>query len=215
VAGANPQEGIFTATGNEPGWRLEIGSQQIVLETNYGKTRVAAPSPAPQITGDTRRYASSAGGKSIIVTIVKRVCSDSMSGMPHPQSVTILYDNQELQGCGGNPTELLHGAEWVVTEISGQRVTGGARGTLNFGNDGRVTGRSFCNNYSGTYALTGETLTIALEVSTLMACMPEIMTQEKLFTDLLEGVRRFEIDASGALILRTGDGRTMTARILK
>jgi hypothetical protein len=38
------------------------------------------------------------------------------------------------------------------------------------------------------------------------------MEQEKLFTELLSGVRRFEIGADRALILHSADGRTITAR---
>jgi heat shock protein HslJ len=85
------------------------------------------------------------------------------------------------------------------------------RGTLNFGKDGRVTGRSFCNNYGGNYTLTGEGLSIELKMSTLMACLPEVATQEKLFTELLEGAQRFEIDSNGTLVLHSGN-RTLKAR---
>jgi hypothetical protein len=38
------------------------------------------------------------------------------------------------------------------------------------------------------------------------------MQQERLFFDLLAQVRRFSIDASGALVLHAGDGRTIAAR---
>lgn len=210
VAGST-QESTFTATGNEPGWRLDMSAQEITLLTNLGKTRVTGPRTAPQISVDTRRFVTTADGKQMTVTIVNRICNDSMSGMPRPQAVTVLYDGQELKGCGGNSAELLQGTDWVVTEMDGKQVAEGMRGTLNFGKDGRVTGRSFCNNYGGNYTLTGEGLSIELKMSTLMACLPEVATQEKLFTELLEGAQRFEIDSNGTLVLHSGN-RTLKAR---
>jgi hypothetical protein len=38
------------------------------------------------------------------------------------------------------------------------------------------------------------------------------MRQEDLFLDILKNVRGFELGPDGALILRAGDGRTVTAR---
>jgi heat shock protein HslJ len=38
------------------------------------------------------------------------------------------------------------------------------------------------------------------------------MQQENLFLDVLKNVQGFALAADGALILRAGDGRTLTAR---
>jgi heat shock protein HslJ len=202
----------FTATGNEPGWKLDIGNEQIALLMNNGGTRVVAPRPTPEIVGDATRYISTVDGRPLTATIVNRPCADSMSGMPHPKTVVVLFGGQELRGCGGKPAELLQGPEWVVRDINGAGIADGSRGTLNFSSDGVVSGRSFCNTYQGNYTLTGETLSISLTASTLMGCAPLLMNQEKLFLDLLATVRRFEIGPGGALILRTGEERTITAR---
>jgi heat shock protein HslJ len=45
-----------------------------------------------------------------------------------------------------------------------------------------------------------------------MACPPALMRQEALFLDVLQNVRRFDLSPDGALILETGDQRTITAR---
>jgi heat shock protein HslJ len=60
--------------------------------------------------------------------------------------------------------------------------------------------------------LTGEGLTISKAGTTMMACAPALMRQEGLFFDVLKNVQGFTLTPDGALILRTGDGRTMTAR---
>ncbi|MCC6377608.1 MAG: META domain-containing protein, partial [Burkholderiales bacterium] len=41
---------------------------------------------------------------------------------------------------------------------------------------------------------------------------PALMAQEQLFLDVLQNVRRFDVRSDGALLLRTDDGRTITAR---
>jgi uncharacterized membrane protein len=35
----------FSATGNEPGWRLDLDEGQLTLQADYGKTRVAMTAP--------------------------------------------------------------------------------------------------------------------------------------------------------------------------
>jgi heat shock protein HslJ len=201
----------FTATGNEPGWKLEIGGRQITLLTNNGSTRIIAPRTSPQTTGGTTRYTTEVEGRPLTVRIVNRLCADSMTGMPHPSTVVVSFNNQEFRGCGGNPARLLQGAPWVVEDISGNGIVDGARGTLSFHPDGSVSGRSFCNTFRGNYTLTGESLTITLGASTLMACSPTLMNQEKQFADTLAEVRRFEIGSDGRLILHTNNRQTIKA----
>ena len=115
-------------------------------------------------------------------------------------------------GAAGDPAALLQGPEWVVEDIAGKGIVDGSRATLNFGADGRLAGRGSCNNYFAKYTLTGEGLTISQAGATMMACAPAVMNQEGLFLEILRNVRRFDLGADGALVLRTDDGRTITAR---
>ena len=55
-----------------------------------------------------------------------------------------------------DPGERLKSGEWTVVKLNGVDVPAGARGTLNFGASAVLTGRSFCNSFSGTYALAGQ-----------------------------------------------------------
>lgn len=84
--------------------------------------------------------------------------------------------------------------------------------TLTFDTGGRLTGRAGCNNYVGRYTLTGESLTISTSSVTLKACAPSLMQHEDQFIGVLKAVQRFEISPTGALVLHTADGRTLTAR---
>jgi heat shock protein HslJ/uncharacterized lipoprotein YbaY len=202
----------FRATGNEPGWRLEITDTKMTFIGDYGQTRIEAPAPAAQTTAAFTQYAARTDGHDLIVTIFDRRCSDTMSGMPHPNEVVVVFDGKRLNGCGGDPAALLQGAEWVVEDINGAGVIDGSRVTLNFVSGQRISGRASCNAYTGAYTLTGETLTISNTGVTMMACAPALMQQENLFLDVLKNVQGFALAADGALILRAGDGRTVTAR---
>jgi hypothetical protein len=56
------------------------------------------------------------------------------------------------------------------------------------------------------------TVFIRLCRDTIMASAPALMAQERLFLDMLQNVRRFDVRPDGALVLQTDDRRTITAR---
>ena len=110
----------FRATGNEPSWRLDVSATEMSLLTDFGQTRVVAPAPTVAVAGATRTFVARSAQGEITATFVERVCMDTMSGMPHPQSVTVVAGGQTLTGCGGEPASLLQGAEWTVVSIDWQ-----------------------------------------------------------------------------------------------
>lgn len=209
-AGADKE--VFRARGNEPGWSLEMGEETMTLVTDYGKTKRTMPRPPAQATAEGQRYATTAEGKDIVVTVMDRPCADAMTGMPYPQAVVVQADGRELKGCGGDPASLLEGKEWIVEDIDGKGIIDNSRASLNFGDDGHLYGRGSCNTYNARYTLTGEGLSVQNPATTLMACAPSLMEQEARFFGGLQGVQRFEIDPTGALILHGPPGRTITAR---
>jgi heat shock protein HslJ len=202
----------FTATGNEPGWRLEISDDRITLDADYGTTKLTMRAGAPQPVPGGRRYAGNADGRVLGITVLDRLCEDDMTGMPRPQTVEVTMDEQALKGCGGDPVTLLTGASWVVEALDKREMVEGSRVTLTFGGDGRLSSTASCNNYTATYALSGEGLTIGKAASTRKACAPRLMAEEQAFLALLAAVNRFEIASDGALTLHTADARTLRAR---
>jgi uncharacterized lipoprotein YbaY/uncharacterized membrane protein len=102
------------ATGNEPGWRLDIAPSGMTLLADTGATRLETPPAVKARTVEGIRYSAQAGVTGITVDVVDRLCRDSMSGMPHPYSVTVTTGGWVLRGCGGEPAALLRGGEWVV-----------------------------------------------------------------------------------------------------
>lgn len=202
----------FRATGNEPAWHLEMDATHVELVTDLGETRISVALTEPELLDDGRRYRNLIEDGDLTITIWDRRCTDTMTGMPYPRTVRVVLDDLTLNGCGGDPARLLQGPEWVIEDLAGGGVVDRSRATLNFGADGRLSGRASCNNYLGAYALTGEGLTLSTSATTMMACAPALMRQEALFFDLITRVRRFELDSQGGLTLLTDDGRTLLAR---
>ena len=211
IAG-EPAARPLRATGNEPGWRLDLDGTRLSLVTDNGSRRTLATAAAPETTTDARRYAATSDRGPIGVTVQERVCRDSMSGMPFPHAVEVTVEGRTLKGCGGDPADLLKGPEWVVEDINRAGVIDRSRVTVDFGPDGRLSGRASCNSFSARYALTGETLKISNPATTRKACPPALMQQENKFLALIKSVSRFDIDPQGALVLKTVDGRTILAR---
>jgi heat shock protein HslJ len=202
----------FRATGNEPSWRLDIGHTELTLLTNFGQDRLVAATPKAQVSGGTTRYVARTDQGELTATIVDQLCVDSMSGMPHPQSVTVVVGGQTLTGCGGEPASLLQGAEWNVEAISGAPLVAGSKVTLAFAPDGRLSGQASCNRFMTQYKLSGEGLAIAQAAGTRMMCDAKLLAQERAFLASLGGTHTFSIATDGTLLLRSGDGSTIEAR---
>ena len=200
------------ATGNEPFWRLDIGPAEMVLLTNFGQTRLVAPTPVAQVEGATTIYVARAGQDEFRATVVDRLCMDSMSGMPHPKTVTVVAGSQALSGCGGEPASLLQGPEWTVAEIAGKPLLPGSKVTLTFAPDGGLSGSASCNRFVSGYKLSGEGLAVSQAAGTMMMCGDALMEQERIFLEALGKVSGFSIATDGALLLRLADGRTIEAR---
>ena len=114
---------------------------------------------------------------------------------------------------GGAPSAAdLQGAEWVVADIAGGGIVANSRVTLNFDAEGRSGGMGSCNTYGAGYQIEGDKITFEQPFSTMMACEPALMEQERRYFDLLPQIRRFNIADDGALILSAEDGRKIIAR---
>jgi heat shock protein HslJ len=110
-------------------------------------------------------------------------------------------------------TTALRDRWWRVEDIQGRGVVDRSEITLYLGSDGRIAGRSGCNNYSARYSLDGDRLRIFPPlIGTRMACAPALMAQEQRFQTLLERAARVEIDPSGALVLVTSGRDRIRAR---
>ena len=210
VAAVPVEKTPFTARGNEPGWMLKISGDRLRLTLDYGAREVEAALPAPVITDRTTVYQLPEQG--INLRIREDRCSDTMTGMPYPNSVVLEFEGQRLNGCGGEPRALLEGPEWTVNSLAGDPLPDEVSVSINFLEDDRVAGSSGCNRFMGGYELTGEGLSFGQIAGTMMACPEPQMKTEQHFLELLRGVTRFEITPDGGLLLITSDDERISAK---
>ena len=204
--------GGVRATGNEPSWLLTIDEAGLALRRLGWDDVLEGPAPQPTPVSGGVNYRLRAGGHRLSATVLERACTDTMSGMPHPDTVILYIDDEMLRGCGGDPRSLLLGEAWEVVRIDGSQVLPEAPPTLRFDAEDRVVGMASCNRFNAPYTLTGESLGFDRVTATLRACEPAVMEQETAFFRLLEDVRWFGVSPDGELTLYAGDGRRLVAR---
>ncbi|MEE4304622.1 MAG: META domain-containing protein [Wenzhouxiangella sp.] len=199
--------------GNEPGWRVEIGKDRIELTSDYGQTVTSAPVVQTGSSGRTTRFRGLGEHGPILAAFEQTICRDSATGMPHPYSLAVQFEDGRLDGCGGEPRDLLTANTWQVVQLGDDPVPEPEGEdeeieiTLTFDEKGRVGGRAACNRYTAGYELGGEGLAIGPAAATKMACREPLMTLESRFLGLLAGVGRFDIGPDGELILIGPQGR--------
>lgn len=104
----------------------------------------------------------------------------------------------------GDPA-LLQGAAWIVEDLNRMGVIDNSRLTLSFGADGRVSGSTNCNGFSGTYSVDAGKLTLSPLAMTRRACLaPALSMQEARYVGALSGELGWRFAEDGALVL-TGD----------
>jgi len=102
----------------------------------------------------------------------------------------------------------LPGTKWELVSLAGAAPVKGTSLTLFFGNDDKAGGDAGCNTYSGTYKVSGSSLTFGAMMSTMMACDPAIMNQEQAYLKALGDTKSYEATAN-QLTLKDGSGSTL------
>ncbi len=203
-------ESPFIAKGNEPFWHISLVGNELTL-SRMGEVTETLRSRVTEQSETGQTIVAERDGLKLRVDVAPQLCTDSMSGMPHPNQVRLTVNGEQLAGCGGDPERLLRGAEWVVEDIGGGGIIDSSRVTIEFLDDNRVAGRGSCNRYMGSWNLSGEGLSFSRIAGTLMACAPALMEQEQRFLDLMAEVNRFSIGPHGELILSTTGGDNLRA----
>ncbi len=118
-------------------------------------------------------------------------------------------------GCTGQapPDTRLGGTGWTLTGYVHNgvpvQVMSGSKVTLEFGDDGRITGSAGCNHYFASYEVKGSAVTVGPAGSTEMYCTtPGIMEQESAYLRLLGQVRSITVDGD-QLTLADANGITI------
>lgn len=109
-------------------------------------------------------------------------------------------------------SETLSGSEWVPIEIEGIPASEVTRVFVQFGGDGRLSGNSGCNRFTGSYLIDGATLRISSGLAmTRMACPPAAMEEEARLVQALVAARGFFRD--GISLDMTGEDASTVLRM--
>jgi heat shock protein HslJ len=120
-----------------------------------------------------------------------------------------------LGGCGPKAAEQtttpvppaasaeLAGTRWAL-EGSGDKGAD-SKTTLEFLEDGKMSGFAGCNRMTGTYAVSGNRLTFGAIATTRKLCPPAMMDPETKYLAALARARRFALDEAGRLSI-SGEG---------
>ena len=93
----------FRALGNEPGWYLEISEgNRLLLVDNYGQDshEFVLSEPSVDSVSHAARYQALSDVHQLTLTLEGRRCTDSMSGESFETTVTLMFDDRRLSGCG-------------------------------------------------------------------------------------------------------------------
>jgi heat shock protein HslJ len=189
----------YRAQGNEPGWTLSIADGRVTLTADYGARTVEAALPEAAFEDNAFVYRMRA--EALELRLSPALCRDNMTGMPYPETVTVILEGRALNGCGGDPVELLGGAEWVVEDIAGRGMVAASQVTLTFAEDGGLSGTASCNRYATAVTIGGEGVSVGQIAATQKMCQEALMDQERAFFAALASVGRFDIGGDGALLL--------------
>ncbi|WP_395712772.1 hypothetical protein [Reyranella sp.] len=91
----------WIATGNEPSWRLEVTSRDMVMSVLGGLSTQRVPHGGPQKSGNGLEYASS-DGTDLLVTIDERRCIDNQSGSLFAYVVEVRSEGRTYPGCAAH-----------------------------------------------------------------------------------------------------------------
>ena len=101
---------------------------------------------------------------------------------------------------------VLAGTDWRLVSLgpagAETDVIAGTTVTLRLGEDGRASGSTGCNSYSGTYQVRGDNIFFSRLVSTRRACLDQNANQqEQRFLSALEAANRFRLTSNRLTIL--------------
>lgn len=99
----------------------------------------------------------------------------------------------------------LAGSEWLPATIGDVEISTRTDMFVRFGSRGRLSGHGGCNNFTGTYELSGDGIEIGPLAATKKACTERVMDHEDRLLRALAAATRFA-RARGGLSLTDAEG---------
>ncbi|AGH51716.1 hypothetical protein G432_20155 (plasmid) [Sphingomonas sp. MM-1] len=105
----------------------------------------------------------------------------------------------------------LIGPQFKVEDINQTGLIDRSNVTVQFSQDGRVSGSAGCNRFTGDYSIEGQSLRIGPLAVTRRACVPTLGNQETRFLAILQDVTSWSVNSNGSVLFRADDGRYLAA----
>jgi heat shock protein HslJ len=183
-AGCNRYSGTYTVSGNN----ITIASPLATTMMACEQAVMDQESAYLKALGDAKTYAVS--GSQL-----------TLSDANNTVLATYNAQTQDLAGTSWEAIGYNNGKQAVVSVMAGTTIT------ANFGTDGNLSGNAGCNDYNGSYKVTGNQISIGPIASTQKYCNDPagVMDQETQYLAALGTAATYQIEGS-VLELRTKDG---------
>jgi heat shock protein HslJ/uncharacterized membrane protein len=211
----------FYAIGNEPSWDLDIDfdmGMRFKSLTEFSEMNTPPAREDKAQDADVTRYFAQSDEGTLIATVSRRMCSDTMSDEQFPYKVIIDIkriaddDYTIFNGCGRYVMDTRINDIWVLTHFRGRALHADdfdkGLPILEFHlRDKKVVGSTGCNRINGRFEARGDELTIRNLASTKMACTNMTLEQELL--TVITGKTLWYSIIDGRLILTDKAGNLM------
>lgn len=147
-------------------------------------------------------------GDSVFITQNGTIIFNGSTGTPAVSTDTPKGKLPAGSKASGDPKALIGTWVWestiVIDAATGPKKPG--QFAITFGADGKVSGKTDCNGFGGTYTVGSDgIITFGPFISTLMYCEG---SQENGFRDALSASKSYSFDVNGALYLRNNASQT-------
>ena len=207
----------FYAVGNEPSWSLDIDfdkGMQFKSLTELSKLNTPPGSEAKAQDAEVTRYGSQSAAGILIVTILKALCTDTMSGETFPLKVrvdakyTADADFKRFEGCGRYVVDYRLNDIWALTRFNDQPVNAEdfVKGlpVIEFHlSENNIFGSTGCNRIRGKFETKGKRITFGKLATTLMAC-PDMEFEKNFLSAITDRTLSYSVD-EGRLALTDGN----------
>jgi heat shock protein HslJ len=170
------------------------GGGKLIFDATGAATMMAC---APEVMEQARALAAS-----LAATSSYRIADGGLQLLGQDGAVLAAFSaqSQGLAGTSWNVIGYNNGRQAVVSVLADTALT------MTFAADGRVSGSAGCNNFMGTYTVSGSALQFGPAVATRKMCaVPGVMEQEQQFLKALETVATVRQEGNRAE-LRAADG---------
>jgi heat shock protein HslJ len=101
--------------------------------------------------------------------------------------------------------------QWTIESIDDRPVIDKSPAYIEFTPEGRVGGNASCNQFTGSYVLSGPDLSFSKLASTRKMCPPALTEQETRFLAALERVAKVQFQEGLLLLQDTNDATVVKA----